>query len=102
MTITLTIRPEVEAELARQAQLAGRGLEAYAAALLEDAIHLPAPEASGFTGQALVDACAKVRGLLTDEEIDTMFRRNPSTARRRELRGVPQRHHHASAGKAAR
>jgi hypothetical protein len=29
------------------------------------------------TGQSLVDASAKVRGLLTDEEVDTLFRRNP-------------------------
>jgi hypothetical protein len=85
MTITLHIRPEVEAELGRQAELAGRALEAYAAELLEDAVHLPAPEAptvtEGRTGQALVDACARVRGLLTDEEIDTLFSRNQSFSR---------------------
>ena len=33
------------------------------------------------TGQSLIDASAKVRGLLTDEEVDTLFRRNPSFAR---------------------
>ena len=33
------------------------------------------------TGQDLIDACAKVRGLLTDEEIDTIFTRNKSSAR---------------------
>jgi hypothetical protein len=42
MTITVDIRPEVEAELARQAAAHGRALEAYAASLLEDAVHLPA------------------------------------------------------------
>ena len=33
------------------------------------------------TGQALIDAFADIRGLLTDEEIDRMFTRNPSPAR---------------------
>jgi hypothetical protein len=35
MTITLDIRSEVQAELARQAAAQGRALEAYAASLLE-------------------------------------------------------------------
>ncbi len=85
MTITLEIRPEVEAELARKAGLAGRALETYAAKVLEDSVHLPASEAAddseqGF-GSKLVEVCAKVRGLLTDEEIDTLFDREPSTDR---------------------
>lgn len=42
MTITVDITPEVQAELARQAAAQGRAIEAYAASLLEDAIHLPA------------------------------------------------------------
>ncbi|HUD99689.1 MAG TPA: hypothetical protein VMR62_08950 [Bryobacteraceae bacterium] len=42
MTITVDIRPEVQAELARQAAAQGRALEAYAASLLEDAAHVPA------------------------------------------------------------
>jgi hypothetical protein len=33
------------------------------------------------TGQALIDACAKVRGLLTDDEVDALFSRTPSFAR---------------------
>jgi len=33
------------------------------------------------TGQDLIDACAMVRGLLTDEEIDTIFSRKKSSAR---------------------
>jgi len=44
MTITVEIRPEVQAELARQAAAHGRALEAYAASLLEDAVHIPADE----------------------------------------------------------
>lgn len=82
MTLTLEIRPEVEAELARQAAGQGRTIESVAAGLLEEAVRLPAePPATGRGGQSLIDACAEVRGLLTDEEIDRMFRRNPSTAR---------------------
>ncbi len=41
MTITLDIRPEVEAELARQAAAQGRPIEAVAATLLEESVHLP-------------------------------------------------------------
>jgi hypothetical protein len=32
------------------------------------------------TGQDLIDASAKVRGLLTDEEIDALFSRDKSAA----------------------
>jgi hypothetical protein len=42
MTITVEVRPEVEAVLARQAAACGRALEAHAASLLEEAAHLPA------------------------------------------------------------
>ena len=41
----------------------------------------PAKAAPPRTGQDLIDACAKVRGLLTDEEVDTIFSRNKSGAR---------------------
>ena len=33
------------------------------------------------TGQELIDLCAKVRGLLTDEEVDTLFSRTHSFSR---------------------
>jgi plasmid stability protein len=84
MTITVDIRPEVQAALAGQAAAHGRAIEAYVASLLEAAAHVrPAQETS--TGAAepdnLFDLFAPVRGLLTDEEVDVMFRRNPSTAR---------------------
>jgi len=42
VTITVDIRPEVEAELARQAAAQGRAMEAIAADLLEEAVHLSA------------------------------------------------------------
>jgi hypothetical protein len=42
MTITVDIRPEVRAELARQAAAHGRAVEAYVAGLIEEAVRLPA------------------------------------------------------------
>jgi len=33
------------------------------------------------TGAELIEACAKVRGLLTDEEVDMLFIRTPSFSR---------------------
>jgi hypothetical protein len=80
VTITVDIRPEVQAELARQAAAYGSAIEAYAARLLEEAAHV-SPELPPRTGQALIDAFSDIRGLLTDEEIDGMFTRNASTAR---------------------
>jgi hypothetical protein len=84
MTITVEIRPEVQAELARQAACQGRALEAIAATLLEEALHLPptfeaAPEVSA--ARNLVELFEPVRGFLTNEEIDSIFSRNPSTSR---------------------
>jgi hypothetical protein len=42
MTITVDITPEAQAELARLAAAHGRAIEAYAALLLEEAVHPPA------------------------------------------------------------
>ena len=92
MNLTLDIKPEVQAALARQAAVQGRPVEAVAAALLEDAVNpisaqqpaaAPAEptQTERRTGQAIIDAFAEIRGLLTDEEIDRMFTRNPSGAR---------------------
>jgi hypothetical protein len=82
VTITLDIRPEVQAELARQAAARGRALEAHAASLLEEAVHVSVgPSCQKRTGQELIDASAKVRGLLTNEEVDTLFSRTSSFAR---------------------
>jgi len=59
----------------------GSPVEAYVAAILEEAVDLPGAELPQRTGQEVVDACAKVRGILSDEEVNTLFRRNPSFAR---------------------
>jgi len=42
ITITLDVTPELQAELARQAAAHGMGVDAYAASLLQEAVHAPA------------------------------------------------------------
>lgn len=80
MTITINIRPEVQAALARQAAAQGSAVEAYAAELLEEAVQA-SPSTPAPTARNLFELFEPVRGLLTDEEIDHLFRRNPSTGR---------------------
>lgn len=84
MTLEIS-RPETEARIQRYLQ---SGQFHDLDELLTKALDaLPEPEAAEptpserRTGQELIDACAKVHGLLTDEEVDTLFRRNPSFAR---------------------
>ena len=105
MVIVVDVRPEVEAELSRQAAAHGRALEAHAATLLENAAHLSRQQTPLPTGQEVIDASSSVRGslrdeesraaqavnlmelfkpirgLLTDAEVDTLFSRNPSFGR---------------------
>lgn len=78
MTLILDIRPEIEAELARQAAAQGRAIESVAVGLLEQAIRFPTSVAPGAD---LMDIGEPVRGLLSDEEVDRLFARNPSTGR---------------------
>jgi hypothetical protein len=77
MTIIVDITPEVQAELARQAASHGRAIEAYAASLLEEAIHLPAGTTRPSQGKSLREVFEAVRGLADD--ID--FSRNPTAGR---------------------
>ncbi len=62
MTITVDIRPEVQAELARQAAAHNRAIEAYAASLLEEAVHLPAARPAP-PAKDMVELFAPLRGL---------------------------------------
>lgn len=80
MSITLDLTPETEQALRDRAQAQGVSLRDYLEQIVEREASAPSPSAR-LTGQALVDACAKVRGLLTDEEVDTLFSRNRSSAR---------------------
>ena len=84
MTLEIT-RPETEARIQRYLRSGQfHDLDELLAKALDA---LPEPEAAEATpperrtGQELVDACARLRGLFTDEEVDTLFRRNPSSAR---------------------
>ena len=83
MTLEIT-RPETEARIQRHLQ---SGQFNDLDDLLTKALDaLPEPEMAATpperrTGQALIDAFAEIRGLLSDEEIDRMFSRNQSAAR---------------------
>lgn len=68
MTITLDIRPEVQAELARQAAAQGRAIESYAAALLEEVVHFPAAALPDLAAKDMVELFAPLRGLNIDFE----------------------------------
>jgi hypothetical protein len=63
MTITVDIRPEVQAELARQAAVHGSATEAYAASLLEEAVNLPAATNRPFDKERAQAAGARIREL---------------------------------------
>jgi len=80
MTITLDIRPEIQAELARQAAAQGSALEEYAVSLLEKAVNSP-PEAiqshHDASRKTLREIFESVRGLADDVD----FSRDKSTAR---------------------
>ena len=82
MTITVHITPEVQAALVRRAAAQGRVLEAYAASLLEEAVHLPTAAPASRRKRppgrkSLVELFAEspLRGL------DLDFSRNKSTGR---------------------
>jgi len=83
MAITVDVRPEVEAELARLAAMRGTPVAAYAASLIEEAVHVPADalthaERGKREGRkSLVEVCAMVRGLADDVD----FGRDPSPGR---------------------
>jgi hypothetical protein len=66
MSITLDIRPEVQAELSRQASLSGRDLAGYLADLLESTAKVPGPIEENHFGKQLVAVCSMVRGLTAD------------------------------------
>lgn len=69
MTITVDIKPEVEAELVRQAALLGTPLEAYAATVLEEAVHLPSADLVP-VAKNMVELFAPLRGLNIDFDRD--------------------------------
>jgi len=70
MTITLDIRPEIEAELARQAAAHGLGIGEYAASLLEEAAHASSDKPAHPEPKDMVELFAPLRGLNLDFERD--------------------------------
>ena len=79
MTIEIR-RPELEA-LIRERMNSG-GFQNAEDVILQAFRSAPAVEPPHRrTGQDLIDVCAKVRGLLTDEEVDTLFSRTHSFSR---------------------
>lgn len=81
MTLEIT-RPDTEARIQRYLQSGQfHDLDELLTKALDSLPEPEAPPPERRTGQSLIDACAKVRGLLTDEEVDRLFRRNPSFAR---------------------
>jgi hypothetical protein len=95
MTITVDIRPEVQAELARQAGAHGMGIDAYAASLLEEAAQIPAqpqtPELQNETAGAKRQrppgrkSLAKLFAESPFRGLDLNFERDPDTGRDIEL-----------------
>lgn len=81
MTITLELKPEVERGLLTRASARGVSLSDFVQEIVAREAHVPSEPAPHRTGQDWIDACAKVQGLLTDEEVDTLFSRNRSFAR---------------------
>jgi len=84
MTITIDLQPEMERGLLAQAQAKGVSLTDYVKEIIAREARAGESEPTLLerrTGQALIDAFADIRGLLTDEEIDRMFGRNQSPAR---------------------
>jgi hypothetical protein len=79
MTMLLEIRPEVKAELSRQAAAHGIDVDAYAASLLGEAARSSAVMTRDPAGlpQSLQDIFEAVRGLADDVD----FSRKPSAGR---------------------
>ena len=80
MTISFDLQPEVELGLSLRAQAQGVSLSEYVQQIVIREAH-PLGNVPGRTGQELIDISARVRGLLTDAEVDTLFARNPSPSR---------------------
>lgn len=83
MTITLDIQPEIARGLLAQAQARGLTLTDYVKEIVAREAHVSggADNTSQREAKNLFELFAPVRGLLTDDEIDRCFSRNPSTGR---------------------
>ena len=81
MNVTVEIPEDQAQRFQKMAQARGLTVDRWLLQLAEQNATEAPEDAQPRTGQALIDACANVRGLLTDEEIDAMFARNRSMSR---------------------
>jgi hypothetical protein len=81
MTITLDLQPDIERGLLAQAAARGLSLGDFVKEIVVREAHISPEPRPRRSGRELIEASAKIRGLLTDEEVDTLFSRNPSSAR---------------------
>lgn len=84
LTISVDLAPDVERALLARADARGVMLTEYVSEVVAREAGDARPAAPR-TGQALIDVCAQVRGLLSDEETDTLFARSCSQSRPLEL-----------------
>lgn len=80
MNLTIHIEPDIERVLIAKAQERGVSPSGFVEEIVAREVKA-APPPKRRTGQDLIDACAKVRGLLSDEEVDTLFARSQSYSR---------------------
>jgi hypothetical protein len=83
MTITLDLPPDIEQGLRAQAQAQGVSLTDFVGQIVERQAHLAnsVTASEHVPAKNLYELFAPIRGLLTDEEIDSLFSRNPSPGR---------------------
>ncbi len=80
MNLTIRIAPEIERALIAKARERGVTPSGFVEEIVAREVKIASPP-DPRTGQDLIDACAKVRGLLSDEEVDTLFARPRSSSR---------------------
>ena len=81
MTIQLDLSVDVERGLLAQARQHGMSLQDYVQQIVIREAHLMPSILATRTASNLVELSNRSGGLLTDEELDTLFHRNPSTGR---------------------
>jgi hypothetical protein len=81
MNVNVEIPEDRAARFQKEAQAHGLTVDRWLLQLAEQNAPALPEEARPRTGQALIDVCAEVRGLLTNEEIDIIFARNRSMSR---------------------
>ena len=84
MTISLDLQPEIESGLVAQATARGLSLTDYLKEIVVREAHIPPPfPTSTHAAQAKtpIELFEPVRQLLTEQEVDAIFSRNPSYSR---------------------